>query len=75
MMVCVNRQVENYLQKMIIQFEQNKLTDGEKIQLFQDLFDTGLIHSLDNKFIKMGIVLWKKKLIKLRLREIYANKN
>jgi len=60
---------------MIEQFEAKKLTDGEKIQLFQDLFDTGLIHLLENKFLKMGIVLWKKKLVKVNLREIYANQN
>ena len=72
-MQSVNNQVENYLFRMIEQFEAQKLTDGEKIQLFQDLFDTGIIHFLETKFLKMGIVLWKKKLVKVELREIYAN--
>lgn len=48
-----NPQIENYLRRVLAQYQEGKLTYHEEIQFFQDLLDSGIYLELGEDIIEM----------------------
>lgn len=57
MKMFLNEHTKAYMLKMISLREQNKLSTNEELQLFQDLYDSGLIFNLRPDYLNFCLRL------------------
>jgi len=64
MKMTLNPNTKNYMLRMLKLREEKKLSVREEIQLFQDLYDSGLLFSLSKEYITFAKRLKKVDLLK-----------
>ena len=65
--MVLNEQTKMYMDRMICQREEGKLTANEEIQLFQDLFDSGYLVNLGKEYQDFAQRLIRTGLVDIKL--------
>ena len=65
--MVLNEQTKMYMDRMICQREEKKLTANEEVQLFQDLYDSGYLYNLGDEYKEFAQRMIRVGLLKIKL--------
>ena len=65
--MVLNEHTKMYMNRMICQREEKRLTPQEEVQLFQDLYDSGYLYNLGNEYKEFAQRMIRAGLLNIKL--------